>query len=100
MRLDEQTLQKLRAFFAEKPVRKAYVFGSYARGEADDASDLDLLLELDHSRPIGWDFYAWWDDLELLLRRKVDLVTDKGLSKHVKPFVDRDKTLIYARPQG
>lgn len=100
MRLDEQTLQMLRAFFAEKPVRKAYVFGSYARGEADDASDLDLLLELDHSRPIGWDFYGWWDDLELLLRRKVDLVTDKGLSKHVKPFVDRDKMLIYARPQG
>ncbi|MEX1131614.1 MAG: nucleotidyltransferase domain-containing protein [Flavobacteriales bacterium] len=100
MRLDEQTLQSLRSFFAELPVKKAYVFGSFARGEADEASDLDLLLELDHSRPIGWDFYGWWDELELLLKRKVDLVTDKGLSKHVKPFVDRDKTLIYARPQG
>lgn len=100
MRLDEQTLQKLRSFFAALPVKKAYVFGSFARGEADEASDLDLLLELDHSRPIGWDFYGWWDDLELLLKRKVDLVTDKGLSRHIKPFVDRDKTLIHARPQG
>ena len=100
MRLDEQTLQKLRNFFAVLPVKKAYVFGSFARGEADEASDLDLLLELDLSRPIGWDFSGWWVDLELLLKRKADLVTDKGLSKHVKLFVDRDKTLIYVRPQG
>ena len=100
MRLDERTLMRLQTFFADRPVKKAYVFGSFARGEADEASDLDLLVELDHSRPIGWDFYAWWDELEHLIGRKVDLVTDKGLSRHVKPYVDRDKTLIYARPQG
>lgn len=36
-------------------------------------------------------------DLEALLMRSVDLVSTKGLSPHVKPCVDRDKQLIYAR---
>lgn len=97
MRLDDQALEQLRTYFAGQPVKQAYLFGSFARGVADDSSDVDILVELDHSRPIGLHFVQMSFDLEALLSRPVDLVTTKGLSPHVKPYVDRDKQLIYAR---
>lgn len=100
MRLEGLMLEQVRTYLAGKPVIKAYVFGSFARGEADEKSDLDLLVELDHSKPIGWDFFGWMDDLEEIVERKVDLVTPGGLSRHIVKFVERDKQLIYARPES
>ena len=49
------------------------------------------------STPIGMQFFTYSDSLQALLKRKVDVVTDEGLSKYVKSFVDRDKVLIYER---
>jgi predicted nucleotidyltransferase len=97
MLLDEVVLDRLRIYFAGQPVKQAFLFGSFARGLADEKSDVDILVELDHSDPIGLHFIQMGLDLEQLLNRPVDLVTTKGLSPHVKPSVDRDKTLIYAR---
>lgn len=97
MQLDAHALARLQAYFAGQPVKEAYLFGSFARGVADERSDVDILVELDHSRPIGLHFIQMGLDLEALLSRPVDLVTTKGLSPHVKPYVDRDKQLIYAR---
>ena len=90
-------MELLREYFSAQPVKQAYLFGSYARGVADERSDVDILVELDHTSPIGLHFIQMGLDLEALLQRRVDLVTTKGLSPHVKPFVDRDKKLIYAR---
>ncbi len=87
----------LQQFFSGRPVKKAYLFGSYARNEADSQSDIDILVELDHTKPIGMKFFAYQVELEELLKIKVDLVTEGGLSKYVKPFVDKDKVLIYER---
>jgi predicted nucleotidyltransferase len=97
MLANEQLMESLRSYFAGQPVKQAYLFGSFARGVADESSDVDILVELDHSKPIGLGFVQMSLDLEALLGRHVDLVTTKGLSPHVKPFVDRDKKLIYAR---
>src|SRR5690242_10655175 len=87
----------LQQYFAGIPVKKAYLFGSMARNEASTESDIDILVELDHSEPIGMKFFLYQSDLEELLHKKVDLVTTEGLSRHVKPFVDKDKVLIYER---
>lgn len=84
-------------FFAGLPVKKAYIFGSYARNEADAKSDIDILVELDYTKPIGMKFFTYHSDLEELLKMKVDLVTTDGLSRHVKPLIDKDKILIYER---
>jgi predicted nucleotidyltransferase len=97
MKLSENDIAKLQQFFADKPVKKAYLFGSYARNEANAESDIDLLVELDHSKPIGLSFIQMILDLEAMLHTKVHLVTEDGLSKHVKPYVDKDKQLIYER---
>lgn len=73
------------------------MFGSYSRNEAGKDSDIDILVELDHSTPIGMQFFTYGDELQGLLKKKVDIVSYDGLSKYVKPFVDRDKVLIYER---
>ena len=80
-----------------KPVFKAFVFGSFARGDADSNSDYDILVELDYSKKIGMEFIQMQVDLADLLKRNVDLVSDKSLSKYIRPFVDNDKILIYER---
>ena len=88
----------LHQFFSDKPVKKAYLFGSYARNEAKSDSDIDILLELDYEKPIGMKFFDYQAELEQLLNTKVDLVTSDGISKYVKPLIDKDKILIYERP--
>ncbi len=97
MKLSSQNINKIKQFFSGLPVKKAYLFGSYSRNEADENSDVDILVELDHSTPIGLKFFTYGDELENLLKKKVDLVSYEGISKYVKPFIDKDKILIYER---
>jgi predicted nucleotidyltransferase len=76
---------------------RAYLFGSYVRGEADPESDIDILVDLDYSKKIGLQFIQMKIDLERLLHAKVDLVSSNGISKYIKPLVDNEKQLIYAK---
>lgn len=100
MRLSKQKLKAIAAYFQDKPVLKAHLFGSYARGEADRQSDIDILLELDYNQHIGLAFFGWHIELEELLKKKVDLVSANGLSPYVKPYIEKDKILIYERNNG
>lgn len=84
-------------YFQDKPVLKAYLFGYYVRGEANEQSDVDILIELDYSQYIGLAFVEMQLDLQDILSRKVDLVSERGLSKFIKPFIEQEKELIYAR---
>jgi predicted nucleotidyltransferase len=97
MKLSSQHIKTIRDFFSDLPVKKAYLFGSYSRNEADENSDVDILVELDHSTPIGMQFFTYGDALQNLLKKKVDVISYEGLSKYVKPFIDEDKVLIYER---
>ncbi|WP_020598525.1 nucleotidyltransferase family protein [Spirosoma panaciterrae] len=98
MKLTVSELQAIRNYLQDKPVLRAYVFGSYARNEANPESDLDLLVELDYSRPVGLQFVGMKLDLEERLNKTVDLVSNNGLSPRIRPFIDQDKQLIYERP--
>lgn len=97
MKLTEKDTKTIRTFFTDKPVLKAYIFGSYSRGQADDKSDLDLLVELDYSKHIGLGFVRMKLELEKILKRKVDLVSFKAVSKYIFPFINQDKELIYEK---
>ncbi len=70
------------------------VFGSFARGEATETSDIDLLVRF--SKPIGlFDFAGVEQELAEALGRKVDLATDKMIGKYIRESVFRDLKVIY-----
>jgi len=79
------SMQEIRVILKEclPEIREKYgvttigVFGSYARGEANPASDIDIIVEFAH--PIGWEFVDLADYLESLLHHKVDLVIKRSL---------------------
>ncbi len=70
-------------------VKSLALFGSMARDQASDGSDVDILVTLDgpatSARYFGLQFY-----LEDLLGRSVDLVTDKALRSELRPYVESD----------
>ena len=99
IRLNEN-IDLIRNYFFSKPVRRAFLFGSTSRGDDNADSDIDILVELDYSKPIGLEFVQMQLDLQELLNKKVDLITLNSLSKHIKPFVDNEKVLIYERSEG
>ena len=64
-------------------VEKVRVFGSLARGEGTEDSDVDLLVELGPDRGL-LDIIAIKQDLEECLQREVDVVTEGGISPYIR----------------
>lgn len=95
--MSEETVNKIRKFFKDKPVIKAYLFGSYARNEQDNGSDIDILVELDYVKHIGIEFIRMQREIQEFLDTKVDLVSANGVSKYIEPYIEKDKILIYDR---
>ena len=75
MLLENSQIESIKTYFKTRPVLKAYLFGSYVRGQADNHSDIDILVDLDYSEKIGLQFFQMKLDLEKLLNAKVDLVS-------------------------
>jgi hypothetical protein len=59
------------------------VFGSTVRGESDTSSDVDLLVEMEPGRSL-LDLVGLWQDLEELLGTHVDVLSDGGVSPHLR----------------
>jgi predicted nucleotidyltransferase len=97
MNLENSKIESIKAYFRTRPVLRAYLFGSYVCGQADKESDIDILVDLDYNEKIGLQFVQMKLDLKKLLNSKVDLVSSAGLSKYIKPIVDNEKQVIYAR---
>ena len=83
-------------FLRTQPIFKAYVFGSYSRSEEKADSDIDILLELEDHVDL-YQFILIKIELERLLKKKVDLVSNNGLSPRLKPYIDKEKILIYEK---
>jgi predicted nucleotidyltransferase len=74
---------------AQHGARNVRVFGSVARGEAGPGSDVDFLVELEPGRSL-LDHAALLLDLEQLLGRKVDVVTERSLKERIRVRVLRE----------
>ena len=90
--------QLLADYFKTQPVTKAWLFGSYARGEQRPDSDVDIMVSLAPDAHVGlFQFSGMNLALQDLLHKRVDLVTEKGLMSFARNSVNRDKQLIYER---
>ena len=93
--LSPEMIKTIQDYFKTQPVLKAWVFGSYARGEETEDSDVDILVDLDYSQPVGLEFVQMQLDLQSLLKKSIDLVSSRGVSKYIKPYIDTDKKVLY-----
>jgi predicted nucleotidyltransferase len=97
-KMKQAIINKLQAFFPAYPVEKAWVFGSYARGEETRKSDVDVLVRFDKDAEISlFDYIRLMNGLKELLHKKVDLVTEGGIMNFAKESIEQDKILIYER---
>lgn len=94
----EVLTKKIAEYFKSQPVLKAWLFGSYSRGEQRKDSDVDLLILPDKSQHFSLlTLSGMYEDLKELLGCEVDLITEGGLLPFARESADRDKILIYER---
>lgn len=90
--------QQIADYFKTQPVLKAWLFGSFARGEETTESDVDILIVPDKSQHFSlFTLSGMYEDLKELLGCEVDLITDGGLMPFARESAERDKILIYER---
>jgi len=90
--------QQIVEYFKTQPVLKAWLFGSYSRGEQRADSDVDILILPDKSQHFSlFTLSEIYEDLKELLGREVDVITVGGLMPFARESADRDKILIYER---
>ena len=89
--------QTIADYFKTQPVLRAWLFGSFARGEETPLSDVDLLVQYADGGISLLKHCAMINDLEGLLDRPVDLIEDGTLLPFAIESANRDKKLIYER---
>jgi predicted nucleotidyltransferase len=97
--LDSQKVkQQIVEYFKTQPVLRAWLFGSFARDEATEDSDVDILFEPDMSQRFSlFTLGGMYMDLKELLGREVDLVPEGSLLPFAQETAEIDKVLIYER---
>lgn len=98
--MNTELISAIQDYFKNQPVLKAWIFGSYARGEETENSDVDILVVFDQNSGKGVSLLKHISialGLEDQIRRKVDLITEGTLLPFAKETADRDKILIYER---
>ena len=96
--MNQIIVNKLKTFFPAYPIEKAWVFGSYARGEEIRKSDIDIMVRFDKDAKISlFDYIRIMNNLKDLLRKKVDLVEEGQLRSWAQESAEKDKILVYER---
>jgi uncharacterized protein len=85
--LPPEIREKIKAISAQHGAYNVRVFGSVAKGQANQNSDLDLLVDYDLNKISPWFPVRLIRDLESLLGIKVDIVTPEGLKTRIRTEV-------------
>lgn len=93
----EHIIQTTKAFFKDKPVNKVWLFGSYARGDADESSDVDVLVDVDKNSSVGLSYFGWHLDLAEALNKTVDILSYGWVNHRLWPYVQKDMEMIYEK---
>ena len=88
----------MQKYLSTIPVERAWVFGSFARGEETTESDLDLMVDYQKGSGLSLlDVVRFKSSLEKLTGREVDLVENGFLKPFAIPSAERDRYIIYER---
>lgn len=88
--------QKISPILLKYGVTRVSIFGSVARGKDGPESDVDLLIKTDRL-PFGiWGFVGLKQDLEQVLGRKVDVISEDALNPKLAKKIQKDLIQIYA----
>ena len=90
----EQIAERIAPILREYDVRRAGVFGSFARGDFTANSDVDLLVSF-NKVPGLFAYLAMIEKLKVALSRPVDVLTDSALDPHMRPYVEADLATVY-----
>jgi uncharacterized protein len=82
-------------YFKDKPVKRVYLFGSYARGEANEDSDVDLGVIIERKRMNLWQYASMATGLEEILNKKIDLIQVDLMHRWVAENYEKEKIEIY-----
>lgn len=74
------------------PITSLGLFGSYARGDFNAESDIDILVEFDGK--VGLGYFKLANELEDVLGLKVDVVSRNGIKPHYLPYIDKNLILV------
>ena len=88
--------KKINPILKKYEVKRASIFGSFARGEENKNSDIDLLVELGKIGGL-MAMGRLKTDLEKILKRKVDLLTYRSVNHLLAPNIKKDEIKIYAK---
>ncbi|MDP3043198.1 MAG: nucleotidyltransferase family protein [bacterium] len=92
----EELQKKIIPILEKNGVVRASVFGSFARGEEKKRSDIDILVELQKDKSL-LDLIHLKNELEDLLKRKVDLLTYGGVNPRLEKYIYKDEIKIYGK---
>lgn len=95
--MDTNVVNIISEYFKSKPVDKAWIFGSFSRGEERADSDIDIIVALSPNARLGLGFFEMICDLEDRLNRPVDMVREGQLLPFASESANRDKILVYER---
>ncbi|HBA87918.1 MAG TPA: nucleotidyltransferase [Geobacter sp.] len=77
-------------FLIQHGIKRIGLFGSYARGEQREESDIDLLVEFDEGKKSYDNFMEICFFLEDMFGKKVDLLTPESISPFMRPYIERE----------
>lgn len=97
----KQLIQRVRNFLKNKPIDKAWIFGSFARSQESYDSDIDLLVKFKQPNKLDlFDYVGLKIDLEEITGRQIDLVEEGYILSNAKEKIEEEKVLIYERKAG
>lgn len=96
--MQSDMIKIIQDYMKTKPVEKAWIFGSFSRGEERPDSDVDILVAFDTNAKVSlFTIGGMYMDLKLLLGKEIDLVEEGTLLPFAIESAERDRRLIYKR---
>jgi predicted nucleotidyltransferase len=96
--MNRAIVNKITKYFASQPIEKAWIFGSYARAEEKQKSDIDILVNFSSDAKVTlFKYVRIMNDLQTLTGKNIDLVEDGQLKSFAQNGAEQDKILIYER---